>query len=72
MTWEIISPGTWVIFAVVGLPVYTVLIAWFVGKPGTVRKALMGVVYLVGLTTALWVGLYIQTVIIGLTFPFPR
>lgn len=69
MTWETIAPGTWVIFGVIGLPVYTVLLAWFLGKPRTVRNSVMGVGYLITLITGMWVGLFVLTMIIKFAFP---
>lgn len=69
MTWEILAPGTWVIFGVIGLPVYTVLLAWFLGKPRTVMNSVMGVSYLITLITGLWVGLFLITMVIKFVFP---
>lgn len=69
MTWETLRPGTWVIFGVIGLPVYTVFLAWFLGKPRTVKHALMGSGYLIGLITAMWTGLFVFTMILGFVFP---
>lgn len=69
MTWDIIAPGTWVIFAVIGLPVYTVIIAWFLGKPRTLKASIMGVGYLVGFIASLWIGLFILTMVIRVVFP---
>ncbi len=66
--WEGIAPGSWLIFAVVLVPVYTAVAAWYLGKPGNPKMATMGVVYLVGLTLALWVPFYIATVLIGIIF----
>lgn len=68
MTWDVIAPGTWLIFGIIGLPVYAVLLGWFLGKPGDPKRALMGVAYLVGLTTALWAGMFVKTVVIDLVF----
>lgn len=66
--WEGLAPGAWLIFMIILVPVYAAVIAWYVGKPGTPKLASMGVVYLVGLTLALWVPFYIATVLIGLIF----
>jgi len=62
------GPGTWLIFGIIGLPVYAVLLAWFLGKPGDSKTALMGVGYLVGLTVLLWTGMFIKTVVVDLLF----
>lgn len=69
MTWEVMAPGTWVIFGVIGLPVYTVLLAWFLGYPRNVKSAMMGVTYLVGFIVALWGGLFALTMVIHFAFP---
>lgn len=68
MMWDGLAPGTWLIFGIILFPVYTALIAWFVGFPRDPKKALMGVGYLVGLTVALWLPAYIGTVLIELAF----
>ncbi|MHC3438382.1 hypothetical protein ACYJ1Y_09845 [Natrialbaceae archaeon A-gly3] len=62
------GPGTWVIFGVVLMPIYVMILAWFLGKPSNPKTAVMGVVYLVGIATILWVGMLIQTLLIGVTF----
>jgi biotin transporter BioY len=69
MTWELIYPGTWVIFGVIGLPIYTAIIAWFVGKPRTPKKAFMALSYLIGFIVSMWTGLYVLTLLIGVLFP---
>jgi len=62
------GPGTWLIFGVIFVPVYVVLAAWFLGEPRNTRTALLGVGYLVGLTVALWAGMYALSVVIDLLF----
>jgi len=69
MTWDILYPGTWVIFGVIGLPVYTAILSWFLGKPRTIKHALMALTYLIGFIVSMWTGLYILTQIIGIVFP---
>ena len=60
--------GTWLIFGIVLVPVYMVLLGWFLGKPRNLRLSLMGVGYVVGLTTLLWIGLALMTVVTRLLF----
>lgn len=67
-SWELITPGTWVIFAVVLLPVYTAIIGWFIGTPRDPKIGLMGLGYLIGLILALWLPMFILTVLIGIVF----
>ncbi|ELZ00955.1 hypothetical protein [Natrialba asiatica] len=62
------NEGTWVIFAIILVPVYIMLIAWFVGKPRDTKTGLLGVTYLVGLTTSMWVGMFFVTMLIGILF----
>ncbi len=55
--------GTWLIFGIVLLPVYMVLLAWFLGKPRKLRLSLLGVGYVIGLIALLWFGLAAMSVI---------
>lgn len=63
-----VNEGTWVIFAIILVPVYIMLVAWFTGTPRDTKSGLLGVSYLVGLTTSMWVGMFVLTVIIGVVF----
>ena len=69
MTWEFIYPGTWVIFIVIGIPVYSTVLAWFLGKPRDLGNALMALTYLINFIVSMWVGLYILTRVLGIVFP---
>ncbi len=60
--------GTWLIFGIVLLPVYMVLLGWFIGKPRNLRLSLMAVGYVAGLTALLWVGLAVMTVVVRALF----
>ena len=60
--------GTWLIFGIVLLPVYMVLVGWFLGKPRNLRLSLMGVGYVAGLIALLWGGLTLMSVIVRLLF----
>ena len=64
------APGVWLIFGVIGLPVYAILLGWYLGKPRDLGTTTMGVGYLVGLTVLLWTALYLLTVVIDLLFFF--
>ncbi len=55
--------GTWLIFGIVLVPVYMMLMGWFLGKPRNLRLSLLGVGYVVGLMILLWVGLLLMTVV---------
>ncbi|WP_335998634.1 hypothetical protein [Halorientalis halophila] len=67
-TLPFVGPGTYLIFGIVLMPVYLMIAAWFLGEPSDVRKALLGVVYVAGLTTSLWGGLFVATMVIKLLF----
>lgn len=60
--------GTWLIFGIVLLPVYMVLLGWFLGKPRNLRLSLMAVGYVAALTALLWAGLAVMTVVVRALF----
>lgn len=62
------GPGTWLIFGVIGLPVYTLLFGWFLGKPKDKTATLLGIGYLIGVSSFLWLNLLVITVLIGFIF----
>ena len=62
------GPGTWIVFGVILMPIYVMVLAWFLGKPSDPKTAVMGVVYLVGIAAVLWIGMLIQTLLIGVSF----
>ena len=62
------NEGTWIIFAVILVPIYVMLVAWFVGVPRDTRTGLLGVSYLVGITASMWISMLVLTVILGLVF----
>jgi hypothetical protein len=63
-----VGPGTYLIFAIVLLPIYIMVAAWFLGEPRDGKKALLGVGYLAGLTTVLWGSLFVATMVIKFVF----
>ena len=60
--------GTYLIFGVILVPVYVMIIAWFLGDPSDSKTGVMGVVYLVGITLGMWVPMFFLTVLIGIIF----
>jgi len=68
MTWDVINPGVWVIFGVIGLPVYTLFLGWFLGKPREYSTSMMGVTFFLSLVLSLWGGLYTITMLIRFLF----
>ncbi len=70
MTWETIPVGVWLIFGIVGLPVYAIFLGWFLGKPRNPKTSVLGVTVFLTLVSAVWIGLYLTTVMIGFIFDF--
>ncbi|ELY66583.1 hypothetical protein C490_12462 [Natronobacterium gregoryi SP2] len=62
------NTGRWLIFGVVLIPVYVVVIAWFTGVPRDTKTGLLGVGYLVGLTSGMWAEMFVLTILIGPVF----
>ncbi len=60
--------GQWLFPGIILVPIYAMLIAWFMGKPRNYKMALRGVAYLLGLIVVLWGGLYLLSVVIKLVF----
>lgn len=63
-----VGPGTYLIFGIVLVPVYGMLMGWSLGRPLDLPRWLLGVGYFFGITAALWGGLYVLTVLIGMIF----
>jgi len=68
MTWELVAPGVWLIFGIIGLPVYTAFLGWFLGKPRKLATTMLGVSVFTGFVVSLWGGLFVITMIIRLLF----
>lgn len=68
MTWDVINPGIWVIFGVIGLPVYTLFLGWFVGKPKRYSTLVLGMSVFASLVLSLWGGLWVLTMLIRAAF----
>lgn len=63
-----VPPGVWVIFGVIGLPVYTAFLGWFLGKPRDLKTAALGSTLFLALVSALWFGLFQTTLVIRFLF----
>ena len=63
-----IPVGMWLILGIILVPVYGMLVAWFLGKPRNFLLALRGVIYLLVMIVALWGGLFVLSMIIKLIF----
>ncbi|QFU83806.1 hypothetical protein [Natronorubrum aibiense] len=62
------NEGTYIIFGVILVPIYVMVVAWFAGSPRGTKTGLLGVSYLVGIATSMWVSMLVLTVLIGLIF----
>lgn len=63
-----LTAGTILIFGVVMMPVYMMLVGWFVGRPRELRTSLLGVGVLVSVTVGLWGGLALFAAFLGMLF----
>ena len=68
MTWDVLNPGIWVIFGVIGLPVYTLFLGWFFGRPREYSTTVLGLSLFASLVLSLWGGLYAVTMLIRFIF----
>jgi hypothetical protein len=66
--WEFAPPGVWLIFGVVGLPVYTAFLGWFLGRPRNIKTNVLGCTVFLALVSGLWGGLFALTMVIRLLF----
>jgi len=68
MEWIGLPVGIWLLFGIILLPVYGMLLGWFLGKPRNFRLALRGVAYLLGMIVLLWGGLFALSILIKFVF----
>jgi hypothetical protein len=66
--WDVAPPGVWLIFGIIGLPVYTAFLGWFLGKPRNIKSLVLGSATFLSLVLSLWGGLYALTMAIRLLF----
>ncbi|MBI4188171.1 MAG: hypothetical protein HY529_03080 [Chloroflexi bacterium] len=67
MEWIGFPVGRWVL-TIVLVPVFGMLLGWFLGKPRNLALALRGVAYLVAMTALLWGGLTALSFLIRFVF----
>lgn len=60
--------GRWLVFGIILLPVYGMLLGWFLGKPRNFPMALRGVAYLITMVAVLWGGLFALSMLIRFVF----
>jgi len=66
--WDVMPPGIWVIFGVIGLPVYIAFLGWFLGKPRKLNITVLGSTLFLTMVSALWGGLFATTMVIRFFF----
>ncbi|MDP3879289.1 MAG: hypothetical protein Q8Q07_03145 [Dehalococcoidales bacterium] len=60
--------GLWLIPGIILMPIYGMLLAWFLGKPRNYAMALRGFVYLLAMAVMLWGGLFVLSMVIKFVF----
>ncbi len=60
--------GTFVIFGIILVPVYSLIAGWFAGEPRDTSVALLGIGYIATFIASLWGGLFVLSMIIWLLF----
>ncbi|HEX6301753.1 MAG TPA: hypothetical protein VF148_14930 [Acidimicrobiia bacterium] len=57
--------GLWLLLGIVFAPVYLMLAGWFLGRPRQWRLPLIGLGFLIALTTLAWGGMALFAVLLG-------
>ncbi|MBM2825849.1 MAG: hypothetical protein HW402_1513 [Dehalococcoidales bacterium] len=68
MEWIGLPVGRWLLFGIILLPVYAMLLGWFLGKPRNFPMAFRGLAYLLGMIVLLWGGLFALSMLIKFVF----
>lgn len=66
MTHEVIDLGLYVIFGIVLLPVYVMVIGWFVGRPREFRPIALAVGYMIVFLGAILIGIVALDTVLSL------
>lgn len=67
---ETIHVGLYVIFGIIMLPVYVMILGWFVGKPRDFRSIAMTFGYMIAFIALLIVGLAVLGTVISAVTPY--
>ena len=62
------EPGTILVFAIIFVPVYSMIVGWFGGKPRDAKVAFLGIGYVATFIASLWGGLFLVAALIDLLF----
>jgi len=63
-----VQHGTVLMFGIVLVPVYAMVAGWFAGEPKDASVAMLGLGYIATFVGALWGGLFVLSIILGLIF----
>lgn len=62
------SYGLWLLVGIVFAPTYLMLAGWFLGRPRELRMPLIGLGFLIGLTTLAWGGMALFGLLLHIVF----
>ena len=65
MTHEVAHIGLYVIFGIVLLPVYLMLIGWFVGKPQYFRAIALTLGFMISYAISIIIGIFVMGVVLS-------
>lgn len=68
LEWIGLPIGRWLFLGIVLVPIYCMLLGWFLGKPRNFPMAFRGLAYLLGLIVVLWGGLFLLSIVIKFVF----
>ena len=68
LEWIGLPIGIWLLFGIILVPVYGMLLGWFLGKPRNFPMAFRGLAYLFGMIVLLWGGLFALSQVIRFVF----
>ena len=68
MEWIGLPVGMWLVLGIILVPIYGMLLGWFLGKPRNLRVALRGLVYMGSMIVMLWGGLFALSMLIKFVF----
>lgn len=69
MTHEAVSIGLYVVFGVVMLPVYAMLLGWFLSDPQELKRPVIALGWVVGLIVLVVVGALALSLVAGALMP---
>ena len=68
LEWIGLPIGRWLFLGIILVPIYGMLLGWFLGKPRNFPIVFRGVAYLLGMIVMLWGGLFALSVVVKYIF----